>query len=121
MCLRTDVLRHTGVAVYFEALNSYLLLFPLTSASTLAWVCDFMEIQGWLFDLYPLQTSMILWIKDEKGSLHRFEDPFRPRFYAQGKRSDLLSLLRITSERSEDDGIPVDPKARSSGAGTKWK
>ena len=53
-----------------------------------------MEVQGWLFDLYPLQTSMILWIKDEKGSLHRFEDPFRPRFYARGKRSDLLSLLR---------------------------
>ena len=36
---------------------------------------------------------MILWIKDEEGRLHRFEDPFRPRFYAQGKRSDLLDLF----------------------------
>jgi len=52
-----------------------------------------MEIHGWLFDLYPLESSMILWIKGEDGRLHRFEDPFRPRFYAQGKKSDLLALF----------------------------
>ncbi len=52
-----------------------------------------MEIHGWLFDLYPLQSSMILWIKDGDGRLHRLEDPFRPRFYAQGKRRDLLALF----------------------------
>jgi DNA polymerase-2 len=52
-----------------------------------------MEIQGWLFDLYPLGSSMILWIKDEHGLLHRFEDPFRPRFYARGKTEDLLALF----------------------------
>lgn len=52
-----------------------------------------MQIRGWLFDLYPLQSSMILWIRDEEGRLRRFEDPFRPRFYAQGKRGDLLALF----------------------------
>ena len=52
-----------------------------------------MEIQGQLFDLYPLGSSMILWIKGEDGRLRRFEDPFRPRFYAQGKKSDLLDLF----------------------------
>jgi DNA polymerase-2 len=52
-----------------------------------------MEIRGWLFDLYPLESSMILWIKDEHGLLHRFEDPFRLRFYARGKRKDLLALF----------------------------
>jgi len=36
---------------------------------------------------------MILWIKEENGKLRRFEDPFRPRFYAQGERSDLLGLF----------------------------
>jgi len=36
---------------------------------------------------------MILWIKDKEGTLHRFEDPFKPRFYAQGKEDDLLSLF----------------------------
>ena len=54
-----------------------------------------MEIQGWLFDLYPLESSMILWIKDGKGLLRRFEDPFRPRFYAGGKRTDLLDLFHL--------------------------
>ncbi len=53
-----------------------------------------MEIQGWLFDLYPFQSSMILWIKDKEGSLQRFEDSFKPRFYAQGEGNDLLSLFR---------------------------
>jgi len=52
-----------------------------------------MEIRGWLFDLYPLESSMILWIKEKDGRLRRFEDPFRPRFYAQGKRKDLLALF----------------------------
>jgi len=52
-----------------------------------------MELRGWLFDLYPLDSSMILWIKGEDGLLHRFEDPFRPRFYAQGSREDLLALF----------------------------
>ena len=52
-----------------------------------------MELRGWLFDLYPLQSSMILWIRGEDGSFRRLEDPFRPRFYAQGKRKDLLTLF----------------------------
>jgi DNA polymerase elongation subunit (family B) len=54
-----------------------------------------MEIQGWLFDLYPLESSMVLWIRGEDGSLHRLEDPFRPRFYAQGRREDLPTLLHF--------------------------
>ena len=53
-----------------------------------------MQLKGRLFDLYPLESSMILWIKEEDGKLHRFEDPFRPRFYAQGEKSDLLDLFR---------------------------
>jgi len=52
-----------------------------------------MEIRGQLFDLYPLQSSMVLWIKDEDGMLRRLEDPFRPRFYTQGKREDLFALF----------------------------
>ena len=52
-----------------------------------------MEIKGRLFDLYPLESLMILWVKGEDGSFRRLEDPFRPRFYAQGKRKDLLTLF----------------------------
>ena len=54
-----------------------------------------MEIRGWLFDLYPLGTSMILWVKGEEGLLHRLEEPFRPRFYAQGKKEDLRGLIHL--------------------------
>ncbi len=57
-----------------------------------------MELRGWLFDLYPLESSMILWIKGEDGRLRRFEDPFRPRFYAQGKKDDLLGLFHSLQE-----------------------
>jgi DNA polymerase-2 len=52
-----------------------------------------MNLHGWLFDLYPLESSMILWIKDEDGLLHRFEEPFRPRFYSQGEKENLLALF----------------------------
>jgi DNA polymerase-2 len=52
-----------------------------------------MERQGWLFDLYPLDSSMILWIKEEGGCIRRFEEPFRPRFYAQGEKGDLFTFL----------------------------
>jgi DNA polymerase-2 len=38
---------------------------------------------------------MILWIKEEDGRLRRLEDPFRPRFYAQGKQNDLLALFHF--------------------------
>jgi DNA polymerase-2 len=58
-----------------------------------------MEIHGWLFDLYPLESSMILWIREEDGGLRRFEDPFRPQFYAQGKKSDLFDLFHSLQKR----------------------
>jgi DNA polymerase-2 len=54
-----------------------------------------MEVRGRLFDLYPLESSMVLWIKEKDGRLRRLEDPFRPRFYAQGKQNDLLDLLHF--------------------------
>ena len=67
-----------------------------------------MEIRGWLFDLYPLESSMILWIKEKDGRLCRLEDPFRPRFYAQGKKSDLLDSLPLSSERAMGHRVRVD-------------
>jgi len=58
-----------------------------------------MELRGWLFDLYPLESSMILWIKGEDGSMRRFEDPFRPRFYARGNQNDLFSLSHFIEQK----------------------
>ena len=69
-----------------------------------------MEIHGRLFDLYPLESSMILWIKEEDGRLRRFEDPFRPRFYAQGRKSDLLDLFRSLQKERWTAGHQWDKK-----------
>jgi DNA polymerase elongation subunit (family B) len=54
-----------------------------------------MQFRGRLFDLYPLESSMILWIKGEDERLRRFEDPFQPRFYARGKKNDLFDLFHF--------------------------
>jgi DNA polymerase elongation subunit (family B) len=63
-----------------------------------------MQLKGRLFDLYPLESSMILWIKEEGGRLRRLEDPFRPRFYAQGKKSDLLDLFHALQRNRRTAG-----------------
>jgi DNA polymerase II len=69
-----------------------------------------MQIHGRLFDLYPLESSMILWIKEEDGRLRRFEDPFRPRFYAQGRKSDLLDLFHTLQKERRATGYQWDRK-----------
>jgi DNA polymerase-2 len=55
-----------------------------------------MRSQGWLFDVYPLQTTMVVWLYREDGTLLRLEDPFRPRLYARGRREALQALARTT-------------------------
>jgi DNA polymerase-2 len=69
-----------------------------------------MQIQGRLFDLYPLDSSMILWIKGEDGRPRRFEDPFRPRFYAQGRKTDLLDLFHSLQKERRAAGYQWDRK-----------
>jgi DNA polymerase-2 len=55
-----------------------------------------MHSQGWLFDVYPAQTTMVVWLYQENGTLLRLEDPFRPRLYARGRPDDLQALARAT-------------------------
>src|SRR5919108_3091558 len=55
-----------------------------------------MHSQGWLFDVYPAQTTMVVWLYQEDGTLLRLEDPFRPRLYARGRSDDLQALARAT-------------------------
>lgn len=53
-----------------------------------------MRSHGWLFDVYPLRTTMVVWLYQEDGTLRRLEDPFRPRLYARGRSEDLQALAR---------------------------
>jgi DNA polymerase-2 len=53
-----------------------------------------MRSQGWLFDVYPMRTAMVVWLYQDDGTLLRLEDPFRPCLYARGRAEDLQALAR---------------------------
>ena len=54
-----------------------------------------MRSYGWLFDVYPARTTMVVWLYQDDGTLLRLEDPFRPRLYARGPLADLRRLARL--------------------------
>ncbi|MDQ3884615.1 MAG: hypothetical protein M3239_04135, partial [Thermoproteota archaeon] len=50
---------------------------------------------GWLFDAYPLNDRMVLWIKDESGNSIRLEDNWTPSIYvAAESKEELKTLVR---------------------------
>ncbi len=58
-----------------------------------------METEGWLFDVYPWQSTMVLWIYGDDGGMLRLEDPYRHHIYARGRREDLEGLLGFLRKR----------------------
>jgi DNA polymerase, archaea type len=54
-----------------------------------------MTVSGWLFDAYPLNDKMIIWIKTEDGRTIRLEDPWTCSIYvASDDKADLTGLTR---------------------------
>jgi hypothetical protein len=53
-----------------------------------------MRSYGWLFDVYPARTAMVVWLAQDDGTLLRLEDPCRPRLYARGAPADLRAVTR---------------------------
>jgi DNA polymerase-2 len=58
-----------------------------------------METEGWLFDVYPWQSTMVLWIYGDDGGMLRLEDPYRHHVYARGRGEDLEGLLGFLGKR----------------------
>ncbi|MFQ6077709.1 MAG: DNA polymerase domain-containing protein, partial [Thermodesulfobacteriota bacterium] len=58
-----------------------------------------METEGWLFDVYPWQSAMVLWIYGDDGGMIRLEDPYRHHIYARGRKGDLEGLLSFLRKR----------------------
>ena len=58
-----------------------------------------METEGWLFDVYPWQSTMVLWIYGDDGDMLRVEDPYRHHIYARGRGGDLEELLDFLKKR----------------------
>ncbi|HEY5600034.1 MAG TPA: hypothetical protein VIK48_05025, partial [Candidatus Manganitrophaceae bacterium] len=54
-------------------------------------------LAGWIFDVYPIQGGMRLWIIDPQGNKHPLIDPFTPSFYIDGPSSILRSLFSFLS------------------------
>lgn len=48
-----------------------------------------MALVGWLFDAYPAEDGMAVWLISEDGRPHRLSVPFTPIFYAAGPRRAL--------------------------------
>jgi DNA polymerase II len=56
-----------------------------------------MRAYGWLFDVSPARTTMVVWLYADDGTRLRLEDPFRPWLYARGAPADLRALTRRLS------------------------
>jgi DNA polymerase II len=56
-----------------------------------------MRSYGWLFDVYPARTTMVVWLYADDGTLLRLEDPFRAWLYVRGAPGDLRVLTRRLS------------------------
>ena len=59
-----------------------------------------MTVSGWLFDAYPSNGKMVLWIKEENGDTTRMEDSWTPSIYVASDRiADLEELLKNQAVR----------------------
>jgi len=59
-----------------------------------------METTGWLFDLYPWQSRMVLWFITAAGERLRLEDEFPYRLYLGGSGNRLRRLARALGGRA---------------------
>jgi hypothetical protein len=90
-----------------------------------------METEGWLFDVYPRQSTMVLWIYSDDGGMLRLEDPYRHHIYVRERREGLEGLLGLLRKRGfllgfrwarkQDfwSGQEIDV-LRISGVGRRW-
>ncbi len=53
-----------------------------------------MRHEGWLFDIYPSEKGMVIWLKTKNGNSLKFIDDYRPILYVHGSPSNLRELKR---------------------------
>ena len=57
-----------------------------------------LPLTGWIFDVYPTNGGMVVWIVDDQGKSHRLVDPFQPSFYVAGPAKALRELASSLSK-----------------------
>jgi DNA polymerase-2 len=55
------------------------------------------SVTGWLFDVYPNETNLTLWLIGEDGQRYRFFQDFAPSLYAAGPTGRLRELWKWLS------------------------
>jgi DNA polymerase II len=63
---------------------------------------------GWLFDVYPNEENMTVWVIGEDGTRRRLTHNFAARFYAAGKPSRLRALWRWLKMEGAKNGQVKD-------------
>lgn len=56
-------------------------------------------LYGWLFDTYPSQQGMTVWLLDNDGRSHALRDSFTPRFYVRGPQEELRAVCEMLRAR----------------------
>jgi DNA polymerase-2 len=54
---------------------------------------------AWLFDVYPGERGMTVWVIDAEGQAYPLRDSFRPSFYVQGPRAELRAVCQMLRAR----------------------
>ncbi len=49
-------------------------------------------INGWIFDVYPSEGKMTVWLMDAEGQAHRLSDTLTASFFVAGPRAELRAL-----------------------------
>ena len=52
-------------------------------------------LDAWIFDAYPEEGGMRVWLAGRDGSRAAVLDPWRPYFHAGGTVAQLKSVLRV--------------------------
>ena len=63
-----------------------------------------MLTHGWLFDAYPSNGAIGVWLLDRDGRAHLLHDRFTPTFFVHGPRSELRQLWQWLQQRR----LPVE-------------
>lgn len=72
-----------------------------------------MKLEGWLLDLYPSESGMVVWLKTGDGRALKFMDDYRPTLYVHGSPADLKDLEKeLASSESVNEISHVERRVR---------
>ena len=62
-------------------------------------------LDGWIFDVYPADREMIVWVIDVDGRAHLLRDAFAPSFFIGGSSRDLDAVRRLLLDQYKNVAV----------------